>query len=71
MAGYGGRPRFPYRNRSARTWQLTDRSRPPDEVIGDAVLLEMQLKRYADQSHMNKAEFNTVEEAEAWLDSEE
>lgn len=39
------------------------------EVVGEAILLELQLKRYAEQSAMSKAEFNTKEEAEAWLDA--
>ncbi len=39
------------------------------EVTGTAVLLEIQLKDFARQSSMTKAEFRTREEAEAWLDS--
>ena len=39
------------------------------EVVGSAILLEMQLKKYAQTSSMSKAEFESVEEAEAWLDS--
>ena len=39
------------------------------EVIGSAVLLELQLKKYAQESAMTKAEFSTPEEGERWLDS--
>ena len=39
------------------------------EVVGQAILLEMQLKKYAQTSSMSKAEFESIEEAEAWLDS--
>ena len=41
------------------------------EIVGDAVLLEIQLKQYADRSSMKRAEFGNKEEAEAWLDSGE
>jgi hypothetical protein len=41
------------------------------EVVGKAVLLEMQLKKFAQSSSMIKAEFDTTEEAEAWLDASE
>ncbi len=41
------------------------------EIVGDAVLLEIQLKRLADSSSMKRAEFENLEAAEAWLDSEE
>ncbi len=40
------------------------------EIMEDAVLLEFQLKRYAEKSSMKKREFKTVEEGEAWLDND-
>lgn len=40
------------------------------EIMGDAVLLEFQTKQYAERSLMKKMEFETLEEAEAWLDSD-
>jgi len=40
------------------------------EVVGNAVLLELQLKKFAQESAMIKAEFNTPEEGEKWLDNE-
>ncbi|MCP4605724.1 MAG: hypothetical protein GY847_35255 [Proteobacteria bacterium] len=41
------------------------------EIISETVLLELQLKRYAGKSSMKKKEFSVLEEAEAWLDSNE
>lgn len=39
------------------------------EVIGKAILIEMQIKKFTQSSTMTKAEFDTPEEAEAWLDA--
>lgn len=39
------------------------------EVIGSAILIEMQIKKFTQGSSLSKAEFDTIEEAEAWLDA--
>lgn len=40
-------------------------------VMPEVVLLDLQLKKFADKTDMKKKEFATLEEAEAWLDSGE
>jgi hypothetical protein len=39
------------------------------EVLGKAILIEMQLRKFGQGTSAIKAEFDTPEEAEAWLDS--
>jgi hypothetical protein len=40
------------------------------EILPSSTILKMQVNKYAKSSEMPKAEFRSIEEAEAWLDIE-